>query len=99
MAYQVVVSFDLYGADREQYEYVKERLAEIGIYDFIDTDDERIELPYNTFTGDLDLSNADQALQEVMDELESILGDGGVRGKSFVAVGGTDFTSGVEDTK
>lgn len=93
VSYQVVVTFDLVAADK--YKCVKDELANIGLYDYVETEDGIEELPENVFTGEVDLSNAEETVLEITEAVEGIFEHCGVTGKSFVAAGGTDFASGV----
>lgn len=93
MSYQVVVTFDLVGTS--EYECVKERLAEIGLHDYVETEDGLEELPENVFTGEVDSPDAEQTVLKITEEVEGIFEHCGVTGKLFVAAGGTDFASGV----
>jgi hypothetical protein len=93
--YQVVVTFDLVDASSEQYRCVRDELSSMGLYSLvIGSNDQTIDLPYNTFQGDFYGSSSGELRDSIRSRMVEAFRRCGVAGPIFVTVGGVDWTWG-----
>jgi hypothetical protein len=95
VSYQVVVTFDLVDASSEQYRCVRDELSSMGLYSLvIGSNDQTIDLPYNTFQGDFYGSSSGELRDSIRSRMVEAFRRCGVTGPIFVTVGGVDWTWG-----
>ena len=95
MIYQVVVTFDLVDASSDQYSCVREELSGMGLYNLVfGEEDRRVDLPHNTFVGDLYGSNVDEIRNSIRSQMKDAFRGCGVTGLILVTVGGPEHTWG-----
>jgi hypothetical protein len=86
----VVVTFDLRDADASDYDFVKEKLEEMGLVNYeISREGKMIELPANVYVGEFDddFKKPTELRDFVTPHLKKILKDRELKGRYFVFVG------------
>jgi hypothetical protein len=95
VSYQVVVTFDLVNASSDNYQCVREELSSMGLYNFVfGRHDTIVDLPHNTFVGDLYGSHVDEIRDSIRSQMQNAFRRCGVRGPILVTVGGPESTWG-----
>ena len=91
MSWLVVLTYELYNAEIQDYELVNSNLVKIGlINEIISSGGAKSQLPARTFAGQFskDANNTSQDIVNYIEEkASSILSDLGLQGKIFVSVG------------
>ena len=88
MSVLVHVTFDLEGADSQDYENVRNGLSEIALLDWVVGDNKKfVDLPCNTFLAEYEGNYSATIRDDVSEFIKLLFKDLGVKGKVFVSVG------------
>jgi hypothetical protein len=83
-----VTAYDEIYSGPIRYEFLRERLTEVGLIDYLINDDgEQISLPENVFAAWVQGEESDTILKEWNQKLGSLFGSNRPRGAFFVTVG------------
>ena len=88
MSYMVVLTFDIHNGDSEDYETVTNALAKKGLVKHVTaSDNERIDLPENTYVGTFTGSDAREVAKSIREWALDIFKSANVHGQVFVMAG------------
>ncbi len=92
MSLFAVLTFDLKRAESEDYVYVSEGLASLGLHPQIEGKTGLAQLPENTFAGEFEGSSSTELRDSLLPEVEAVFRRCGVAGPLFLAVSGSAWT-------
>ncbi len=84
--YLAVLTFDLHNAEAEDYECVERQLAAIGLRKQLQGSNGSQDLPYNTYAGTFNGTDATQVWSALLPSVKAALARCGVHGRLFLTV-------------